>query len=95
VDGNVSGSFPTSGLILTALNFPALLAQCWLTGMYMTYVTDNRFYIPVMYLCTYIYSIIRYMLSPLAARPKACVYCRSLDGIAGSNPVGGMDMCLL
>ena len=32
---------------------------------------------------------------PLAARSKAWVCCRSLAGIAGSNPAGGMDVCLL
>jgi hypothetical protein len=32
---------------------------------------------------------------PVAALSKVCVYVRSLAGIAGSNPVGGMDVCLL
>ena len=32
---------------------------------------------------------------PAAARPKAWVCGRSLAGIAGSNPPGGMDVCLL
>jgi len=32
---------------------------------------------------------------PVAARSKAWVCGRSLAGIAGSNPVGGMDVCLL
>jgi hypothetical protein len=32
---------------------------------------------------------------PLAARSKVCVFYRSLVGIAGSNPTGGMDVCLL
>jgi len=32
---------------------------------------------------------------PVAARAKACVYCRSFAAIAGSNPTGGMDVCLL
>jgi len=31
----------------------------------------------------------------MGARSKACVYGRSLAGIAGSNPAGGMDSCLL
>ena len=35
-----------------------------------------------------------YRPSPLAARSKACVYGRSLAGIAGSNPAGCMDVCL-
>jgi len=30
-----------------------------------------------------------------AARVKASVYCRSLAGIAGANPSGSMDVCLL
>ena len=32
---------------------------------------------------------------PVDARSKAWVCGRSLDGIAGSNPAGGMDVCLL
>ena len=32
---------------------------------------------------------------PVAKQSKACVYGRSLDWIAGSNPAGGMDGCLL
>jgi hypothetical protein len=32
---------------------------------------------------------------PVAARSKAWVCFRSLAGIAGSNPTGGMDVCLL
>ena len=32
---------------------------------------------------------------PVAARSKAWVCGRSLDGIAGSKPAGGMDVCLL
>ena len=31
----------------------------------------------------------------VAARSKASVCCRSLAVIAGSNPAGGMDVCLL
>jgi hypothetical protein len=31
---------------------------------------------------------------PGAARSKAWVYGRSLAGIVGSNPAGGMDICL-
>ena len=27
----------------------------------------------------------------MAVRPKACVCCRSLAGIAGSNPTGGLE----
>jgi hypothetical protein len=37
-----------------------------------------------------------YIADPsVAARSKAWVYGRSLDGIVGSNPTGGMDVCLL
>jgi hypothetical protein len=32
---------------------------------------------------------------PVAARSKAWVCGRSLAGIVGSNPAGGMDVCLL
>ena len=32
---------------------------------------------------------------PVAARLRREVCCRSLFGIAGSNPAGGMDVCLL
>ena len=32
---------------------------------------------------------------PVAARSKAWVYGRSLAGVVGSNPAGGMDVCLL
>jgi len=35
------------------------------------------------------------MQIPVAARSKAWVCCRALAGIVGSNPVGGMDICLL
>jgi hypothetical protein len=33
--------------------------------------------------------------SPVTALSKAWVYGRSLAGITGSNPAGGMDVCLL
>jgi hypothetical protein len=32
---------------------------------------------------------------PAAARSKALVYGRSLAGIVGSNPTGGMDVCVV
>ena len=32
---------------------------------------------------------------PVAERSKASVHDRSLAGIAGSNPAGGMDVCPL
>jgi len=35
------------------------------------------------------------MLIPVSARSKASVCGHSLAGIAGSNPTGGMDVCLL
>ena len=31
----------------------------------------------------------------VVARSKVCIYYRSLAGIAGSNSVEGMDVCLL
>jgi len=31
---------------------------------------------------------------PVASLSKACVYGRLLAGIVGSNPTGGMDVCL-
>ena len=35
------------------------------------------------------------MLDPVAARSKALFYGRSPAEIVGSNPTGGMDVCLL
>jgi hypothetical protein len=35
------------------------------------------------------------MADPVAVRSKAWVFGRSLDKILGSNPTGGMDVCLL
>ena len=35
------------------------------------------------------------MSIPVDARSKACVYGRSLAGIAGLNPAGAIDVCLL
>jgi hypothetical protein len=32
---------------------------------------------------------------PVTVRSKAWVFGRSLTGIVGSNPTGGMDVCLL
>jgi hypothetical protein len=32
---------------------------------------------------------------PVAARYKGWVYGRSLTGIVGSNPTGGMDVCVV
>jgi hypothetical protein len=39
----------------------------------------------------------QYYLVPIAVavRSKAWVYGRSLTGIMGSNPAGGMDVCIL
>ena len=34
-------------------------------------------------------------MSPVAERAKARVYGRLLAGVAGSNPVGGMDVCVV
>jgi hypothetical protein len=35
-----------------------------------------------------------YRLSPMAARSKAWFCGRSIAGFVGSNPGGGMDVCL-
>ena len=45
------------------------------------------------YTCMYVNCI--YGPVPVAERSKARVYGRSLAGIAGSNPAGGMDGCPL
>jgi hypothetical protein len=37
---------------------------------------------------------IKNLLVSVAARSKVCVCGRSLVGIVGSNPAGGMDDCL-
>ena len=37
----------------------------------------------------------QYMAIPVAARSNAWVCGRSLAGVGGSNPAGGMDVCLL
>jgi hypothetical protein len=37
----------------------------------------------------------QYFASPVAARSQVWVCGRSLAGIMGSNPVGGIDVCLL
>ena len=44
-----------------------------------------------------LYKQIRIIINnfPVAARPKASVFGRSLAGNTGSNPAGGMDVCLL
>jgi len=39
--------------------------------------------------------IMDYTRIPLAARPKVWIYGALIAGIAGSNPAGGMDVCLL
>ena len=40
-------------------------------------------------------NIMTYLSVPVAARSKASVCGRSLAEIVGSNPPGGMDVCLL
>ena len=50
------------------------------------------------YKCLYIYIYIYiyiYMPISVGARSKVWVYGRSLSGIVGSNPAGGMDVCLM
>jgi hypothetical protein len=44
---------------------------------------------------TFINRINEWRPIPVAARSKAWVRGRSLAGIAGSNPAGGMNVCLL
>ena len=41
------------------------------------------------------HSVIEFQPIPVAERSKAWVCSRSPTGIAGSNPAGGMDVCLL
>jgi hypothetical protein len=41
------------------------------------------------------YSIYSRLSIPVAVRSKAWVFGRSLTRIMGSNPTGGMDVCLL
>jgi hypothetical protein len=51
-----------------------------------------------LFICLFIYLFVClfvYLPIPVAARCKAWVCGRSLAGIVGSNPVGGMDLCLL
>ena len=43
----------------------------------------------------YFYFVVVLQPIPVAARSRAWVCCRSLAGIAGSNPVVGMAVCLL
>jgi hypothetical protein len=43
----------------------------------------------------YIIRIYVLMRKPVAGRFKAWVCGHSLDGIAGTNPAGGIDVCLL
>ena len=43
----------------------------------------------------FVYSHPNHLPIPAAARSKAWVFCLSLAGIAGSNPTGGTDICLL
>jgi hypothetical protein len=42
-----------------------------------------------------IFIVIHYLPVPVVARPKGNVYGRSPTAIVGSNPTGGMDVCLL
>ena len=44
---------------------------------------------------TFTYVHMHWLPVPVAARSKAWVWGRSLAGIAGSNPTGNMDVCLL
>ena len=43
----------------------------------------------------YVFTIVHLLPIPVAERSKAWVCSRSHAGIAGSNPAGGVDVCLL
>jgi len=47
------------------------------------------------YICIYIYIYVCVCVCVVAALSKVQVCGRSLAGIVGSNPAGGMDVCLL
>ena len=49
----------------------------------------------IRFMCAYVEGSVGYLPVPVAAWSKAWVCGRSLDGIAGSNPARGMDVCLL
>jgi ABC-type uncharacterized transport system permease subunit len=57
------------------------------------YIKQIRFFftglIPVFYIT------VTSTLIPVAAQSKAWVCSHSLAGVVGSNPAGGMDVCLL
>ena len=55
------------------------------------------FFVPfeVRHLGTYLLLVYKQYRSPVAARSKASVCGRSPAEIVGSNPTGGMDVCLL
>ena len=46
------------------------------------------------YFCLIFYHPTKFVRIPMATQCKAWV-CGRLDGIAGSNPAGNMDVCLL
>jgi hypothetical protein len=46
-------------------------------------------------LCYMYINLVLHNPMPVGARSKACICGRSLAGIAGSNPAGGMDVSLL
>ena len=58
------------------------------------YSFDYQYIYLYLFIYLFIYLYI-YMPIQTAERPKASVYGRSLPGIAGSNPAGGMHVCLL
>jgi hypothetical protein len=47
------------------------------------------------YIYIYLYNVFMYVPIPVAERSKAWVCSRSPARISGSNPAGGMDVCLL
>jgi hypothetical protein len=57
--------------------------QWWQTDVY---IKPGTVYLNNLYMC---------VSTPVSARSKMWVYGRSLAGIVGLNPAGGMDVCLL
>jgi len=69
-----------------------LLKYRWLFSRYLNYMLPNIHLILPVTIC--IYDQLRYLEPiPVAARSKAWVCSRSLAGIVGLNPAGGMDVC--
>jgi hypothetical protein len=65
-----------------------------LTAEYIRNGSNNSFY-SKFNTATQVNESIHFSPIPVAARSKAWVYGRSLAGIVGSNPTGGMDVCVV